>query len=134
MDSPIGYLTVRTTAANQAYPVSGAKISIYCPGQPDEPCDTSITDESGQSKQFALSAPPLANSDSPDGLSAYLIYTVVADHPAYQPVRIEGVAVFPDINSSLPINLPPVLPNQPRQTITITISQTGPNGAGGANA
>lgn len=128
-----GYLMVRTSTAQQALPVSGANVSVFTADAPDTPYRTSTTDSSGQTELFTLPAPPVANSESPDGAAAFQSYSVLVEHPNYRPIRFQGVSVFPGITSTLPVYLVPTLPGTTQPPIVVTI-ETQPSGAGGEHA
>lgn len=125
-----GYLIVRVSTAQQAFPVSGAAVTVY-----ETPSGSAVasssTDESGQSDRFELPAPPIENSESPNQSNPFLSYTVRVSHPNYASVQASGVAVFPGITSSLPVSMIPSCLCTGEETILQI--QTGPTGAGGAH-
>ena len=60
----------------------------------------------------------------------YLAYSVRVTHPDYSDVRVDNVSIFPGITSVLPVSL---IPASLGENTTVQI-ETGPSGAGGANA
>ena len=63
MQQPTGNLLVRVSAAQQAYPVPGAMVSVFAADDSSGmPLATSVTDSSGQSTLFILPAPPSSSS------------------------------------------------------------------------
>ncbi len=132
MEPSTGNLIVRTSTASQALPVPNATVTIFSDTDPEIPLDSSVTDESGQSKLFTLSAPPQEYSDSPNEPSAFSTYRVRVTHPSYSTVQIDGVSIFPGISSNLPVYLAPRIAGSD-DSITYYVT-TGPSGSGGANA
>lgn len=131
MQQPTGNLLVRVSAAQQAYPVPGAMVSVFAADDVSGmPLATSVTDQSGQSTLFILPAPSTASSESPGLSNPYRAYTVRITHPDYSDVRVENVSIFPGITSVLPVSL---IPSSLGENTTVQI-ETGPSGAGGSNA
>ena len=131
MQQPTGNLLVRVSAAQQAFPVPGAMVSVFAADDSSGiPLATSQTDQSGQSTLFILPAPFAASSESPGLSNPYRAYTVRITHPNYSDVRVENVSIFPGITSVLPVSL---IPASLGENTTVQV-ETDPSGAGGANA
>ena len=131
MQQPTGNLLVRVSAAQQAYPVPGAMVSVFAADDSSGmPLATSVTDQSGQSTLFILPAPPASSSESPGLSNPYRAYSVRVTHPDYSDVRVDNVSIFPGITAVLPVSL---IPASLGENTTVHI-ETGPSGAGGANA
>lgn len=60
-----GRLQINVTSALGAEPIPGAKIAIYYTGEPDRELEEVTTNESGQTPELELDAPPLQYSVEP---------------------------------------------------------------------
>lgn len=132
-----GNLTIRTSTADQAFPVPGAQVTIYAESDLNTVLDTSVTDSSGQSKVFSLPAPPQEYSNSPNDPAAFTTYRVRVSHPSYSTTQVEGVSIFPGIASTLPVYLIPRIGGADQsQNLLVTTGPTGSgtdDGTGGTN-
>lgn len=123
-----GNLIIRTSTADQAFPVPGATVTVSAESDPGTVLDTSVTDSSGQSKIFVLSAPPQEYSNSPNDPAAFTTYRIRVSHPSYSTAQIDGISIFPGIASTLPVYLIPRIGGADQsQNLLVT---TGPRGSG----
>ena len=111
MEMGMGYLTVHLTTADSALPVPGAKINIY--DMEGNLIDTVFTDQSGLSEQVGLPAPPWQTQFDPDlPVRPYSRYIVEIIAEGFNTTVINGVQVFDESGSTLPIDLHPVSPDE----------------------
>lgn len=106
-----GYLQVRVNTASGALTVPGATVIISTRGSNGEVSTvlySTVTDESGLTPKFALSAPPAYFSNTPDGPTPYLEYEVRVEKPMYFPMIYQGVPIFEKITTEQPVQLLPV--------------------------
>ncbi len=132
MNHSEGYLQIRASAADQALPVCDAVVEVLASDAETTLLTSAKTNCDGLSPVFSLPAPPIENSDSPNDPQAYTAYIVRISHPNYGTVRVNEVAVFPGIPSTLPVSLTPISDGAPNGT-TVVEGETGPSGAGTEN-
>ncbi len=89
-----GRLRVRCTTEGFR-PVANATISISTPDNP-APIGELTTDDSGQTGDIELPAPPIDYSLEPGSAQPYDIYTVNIASPEFQTVTVQDVQVLPD--------------------------------------
>ncbi|MCL2376757.1 MAG: carboxypeptidase regulatory-like domain-containing protein [Defluviitaleaceae bacterium] len=118
-----GKLQFNTTQNNRARPVVGAKISLF---QTDESgnerqIEEIVTDNSGQTTEIELPAPPLDYSLLPGSPMPYSQYNIVVNADGFAPLSVRDIQVLP---SSLALQNCPLEPaeiftQQEAETITI---------------
>ena len=89
-------------------PVPDARIEISYTGEPDSTFETLNTDESGQTEQVELQAPPLEYSMEPSQSQPYAEYSIQITADGYQTVTVTGIQVLPDVMAVQNIRLQPV--------------------------
>lgn len=102
-----GMLQVNVTSSLGMLPVQNASIKIYFTGEPDREIAQAVTDESGQTGQIILSAPPLSYSMEPGEPQPYAEYSVDVSARGYKSASISGVEILPDVTAVLPVSLSP---------------------------
>ncbi|MCI8991216.1 MAG: peptidoglycan-binding protein [Eubacterium sp.] len=90
-----GTLQVNVTTAGYLKPIEGATVQIVFTGDPAEPPQTTLTDESGQTPMITLVTPPLSYSMTPREYQPYSLYTIRVSAPGYIPIEISGIEIFP---------------------------------------
>lgn len=106
-DESTGALTVSVFTANQLYPVVGAQVTVTEENS-DEVLANSITDRSGRTTQFVLSAPSASMSQEPTVAIPFAEYKVTVNHPDFFEAVIENVQIFGGVLTQLPVNLVPL--------------------------
>lgn len=106
-DESTGALTVSVFTANQLYPVVGAQVTVTEENS-DEVLANSITDRSGRTTQFVLSAPSASMSQEPTVAIPFAEYKVTVKHPDFFEAVIENVQIFGGVLTQLPVNLVPL--------------------------
>lgn len=106
MPESTGTLTVVTTAGRGTRPIPNARVTVTPQAASVQPL-TAVTDESGRTPPFVLPAPPPAASQTPAQPHPYAVYTVYIEAAGFRPVDAVGVAVFADVNATLPVDLVP---------------------------
>ena len=94
-----GQLQINVTSALGAKPISGAKIAIYYTGEPGRELEEVTTNESGQTEELELYAPPLEYSVEPSEQQPYSEYTMEVTAPGYEPVEVVGAEILPDVKA-----------------------------------
>ena len=129
MQNSYGTLLVRAYTAGGALPVEGATVRIL--GTDEYSRSTSfsaITDRDGVAEGFKLPAPSpgYSMSPSPDEIP-YSTYDLEISKDGYYTQRIQGLTVFPGINSVQLINMIPgsgnMVEDYPRGSINYIITQ-----------
>lgn len=103
-----GQLTFSVTSTVGMIPIENANITITEPNAPENIIATVTTDESGQTENVTLQAPPFALSQAPGEERPYASYDVEISAPGYENVRIEGTEVFSEAISLQPVRMNPV--------------------------
>lgn len=103
-----GNLTFSVTSALGLFPVEEATIRVSDPNEPENVIATLTTDESGQTGEVELPAPPFALSQSPGEIRPYASYDITISAPGYETVRIEGTEVLAEAVSLQPVVMNPV--------------------------
>lgn len=105
----IGYLKVKVSTANSAFPVEGAVVLISSESDSGEGAllYSLRTNESGLTRSVPLLTKPAFESESPGYEKPYLAYSVRVTADKYLPVNISGVSVFEGIEATLPVTLIP---------------------------
>ncbi len=101
-----GKLIVEVRAAREALPINEALVRIKSPAGPVL-YETRLTaDESGMTQSVELQTPDLINSSIPDNPeSPYATYHVEVFAPNYRDTYINGVQVYPTIESILVVEM-----------------------------
>lgn len=127
MAEDIGAITVRVYTGGGGLPIAGALVRIMGAEEINRSVAHSrITDRDGIAETVFLPAPKKSSSQAPSPTEPpYYIYDVTVIKDGYYTRRIQGVSVFPSINSILPVNMIPEgtegEENFPRGNIDITI-------------
>lgn len=104
----MGRLRVSVESRVNRDPVADARIAISYTGEPDSTFEELSTNESGQTEQIDLEAPPLEYSMEPSETQPYAQYTIQITAEGYQPVTVNGIQVLSDQTAVQDIRLQPV--------------------------
>ena len=119
-----GWLKVRVFTADEALPVSGAKVTIQQDGLADE---VLYTDTVGMTVSVSLAAPPTELSfDSVSEALPYSLCDVIVQAEGFQSTLIRGVQTFEGIESELPVDLEEMAENA-RNKEQMTVVDIPPN-------
>ncbi len=127
MTENFGAITVRVYTAGGGLPVEGALVKITGAEEINrDEAHSRITDRDGLAETVYLPAPKKSSSSEPNPDEApYYIYDVTVAKEGYYTRKIQGVSVFPLINSIQPVNMIPEGAgggdNYPQGNIDITI-------------
>ncbi len=103
----IGQLQIKCTTINNI-PVENVNISIYSTGEPTEKLEEVTTDNSGQSEELELAAPPVELSlDANNIIQPYSEYTIVTEAEGYEPVSVSGIEILSGRKAIQEIKLSP---------------------------
>lgn len=117
-----GYLTIRLTTAESALPVPGAKVDIF--DMEGKLLDTLYTDQSGMTTQVELPAPPRETQFDPNlPVKPYSRYIVEITANGYNKTIINGIQIFDEAPSTLPIDLHLAKPGQPSKVEEYNIGE-----------
>ncbi|MFR7991797.1 MAG: peptidoglycan-binding protein [Lachnospiraceae bacterium] len=102
-----GKLTLNVQSDVQLIPIENAIINISYTGDPGNPIATVRTDESGQTEDLTLPAPPLQYSQQPGEMQPYSEYNISVTADGYEPVEISGTEIFADELAIQPVKMTP---------------------------
>ncbi|NLL77301.1 MAG: peptidoglycan-binding protein [Clostridiales bacterium] len=103
-----GGLKISVTSTLGPVPVQDATVSISYTGMADSIIETLDTDESGQTEEIELPAPPLEYSLEPESNRPYSEYNIQVNAPGYEPILISGTQILPDVLALQPIEMIPL--------------------------
>ena len=90
-----GTLRIHLTNESNGTPVQGAKISISYTGTPSQTIEEVSADDSGNSEELTLNAPPLEYSMEPSEEQPYAEYTIRVQAPGYRDITVSAINVLP---------------------------------------
>ena len=90
-----GTLRIHLTNESNGTPVQGAKISISYTGNPSQTIEEVSADDSGNSEELTLNAPPLEYSMEPSEDQPYAEYTIRVQAPGYRDITVSAINVLP---------------------------------------
>ena len=111
--SGMGTLRVRVFTSNAQIPVEGATVVITGVGKNGQQnlISVQITDRSGLIRPVAIQTPDSGESTSPEGMDGGLPFTMVSvwvEHPGFAMLQMDGVQVFPKIETMQDVELVPL--------------------------
>lgn len=120
-----GVLTVQVYTADRALPIVGANVVVT--RQTDggeELVKVMKTNRSGKTEPILLSAPPAANSQTPDSVGArFYNYNIRVDYPGYYTMENINVPIFEGLTAIQPFALIPLPSNQEQGKMVITVEE-----------
>lgn len=118
-----GTLQFRVYASNAWIPIEDATVVVSTEGRNPEILGVRTTNESGQAGPITISTPASALSQEPNpSQRPYTSVKVIAEHPDFERVTLEGIQVFPGIASELSIQMVPLLEFDPEKNHSIHIN------------
>ena len=104
-----GYLLVNVTAVRELYPVENAKVTVFRGSRENmEKLAEGVTDQSGKTELFTLSAPPRALAEDPSNEKpTFAEYNILTEADGFLPTINIGAAVFDGVTSIQNVNLIP---------------------------
>lgn len=120
-----GFLRVFVIERTGLAPIEDATVTIVYEDDPDAEPRVFTTNNSGQTPDIALPAPPLAYSESPDEPKPYSDYTITVTKEGYEETIVTGSEILPGEISIQVVQLmrleqpvePPMLINIPDHTL-----------------
>lgn len=104
-----GSIQVNVVSAIGLTPVENATVTISYTGDPENPLQVLTTDDSGQTPEVQLPAPPLELSLDPEATQQpYSEYNIFVTADGYEPVLVSGSEIFADEFSLQPIRMNPL--------------------------
>ena len=112
-----GTLIVRVYVSQAQIPIEGATVVItgYNPEGKQDLISVQITDRSGLIQPVWIETPPLQESTSPEGVDGgvpFSLCTIWAEHPGYAMLEMEGVQIFPGVETVQNVELVPLAEGQ----------------------
>ena len=119
-----GTIIAQTRTSDAYLPVENVTVAFFTPGQPGEQRLLAVrqSDASGKTAPVILEAPDFEESQQPEAEGApvpYRIVDIVADHPDFERITVNGVQVFDGIVTYQDLMLVPLrapaLGNKPEE-------------------
>ncbi|MCI8422874.1 MAG: spore cortex-lytic protein [Lawsonibacter sp.] len=118
--SDSGTLIVRVYTSQAQIPLQGATVVVASPCQVEAGkfnlISVQITDSSGQIKPITIETPAAGESTGPDGApqgsEPFAQCCIWAEHPGFVMLQIEGVQIFPGVETMQDIELVPLATGQ----------------------
>ena len=104
----IGTLAINITSILRARPIAGAKITISYTNFPGNAIETAVTNTIGKITPIELPAPPIDYSMEPSANQPYSEYDITVQAPGYEPVKITGAQILPNVEAIQNISLVPL--------------------------
>jgi 5-hydroxyisourate hydrolase-like protein (transthyretin family) len=115
-----GTLRIHLINESTGLPVEGAKIDVSYTGNPSEVIEEVSTDDSGNSDELTLDAPPLEYSMEPAESQPYSEYTIQIQAPGYRDITVSAIDILPGQESTQEVRLESSdAPGDPIDTIVI---------------
>ena len=112
----IGTLIIRVYTSRAQIPISGATVVVTHEGKGGrrELLSLQVTDSSGAILPLQISTPLLGESTAPhtDGPVPFAICSVWAEHPGYAMLQVDGVQIFPGVETTQDMELIPLAEGQ----------------------
>lgn len=102
-----GRLRIHVTAKDGAVPIPDAKVSISYTGEPGQTLQQVNTDNSGNTPEVELAAPPLEYSTEPGEQQPYSEYTLSVTAPGFEPVEVVGAEILPEVTALQEVRMIP---------------------------
>jgi peptidoglycan hydrolase-like protein with peptidoglycan-binding domain len=113
-----GFLKVEVASPANDLPITNATVTIY-DKSPQRTITQGQTDENGQTAYYPLSAPEVANTlNRAQTAPAYSLYDVEVSADGFNTSYIHDVEILADTNSTLPVKLIPLLPEDQANNIS----------------
>jgi len=105
-----GRLHVRVYTSQAQIPVAGATVAVTGAGKSGKRRLFSIqkTDQSGEIKRILVDTPDKEGSITPGTERPYTVVDVWAEHPGFAALVVEGVQIFPGIDTVQDMELIPL--------------------------
>ena len=102
-----GFLQVNVVNIQNIFPVKNATVSISVTGEAGNTLEEVTTNNSGQTEEVALSAPPLEYSLNPVEQRPYSEYNLQVSAPGFKTAYISGTEILPQVTAIQPVRLEP---------------------------
>ncbi len=117
-----GFLEVDVTSSIDYTPVENATVSISYTGDPENTIERLTTNNSGQTEQISLAAPPLEYSMEPSDNQPFAEYTITVSAPGFEDFSVSGSDIMSGELSIQPIRLTPATPLTTESNIVIPVN------------
>ncbi len=110
----MGKLAVRVYTSQAQIPVEGATVVVTVPGDGEkmELIGIQVTDDSGTIIPMEIATPEVCESTSPNmsgDPQPFAVCNVWAEHPGYAMLQVEGVQIFPGVETVQEMELLPLI-------------------------
>ena len=115
-----GTLQISVVSALGMSPIPGATVTISYTGDPDSPIETLTTDESGQTPEINLKAPPRELSLTPDITEQpYSEYNIQVTADGFETVLVSGSEILAGAYSLQPIRMNPLNVTEEEEKVVV---------------
>ena len=120
-----GQLKVSVVSSIGEIPIPGAVVKISYTGDPESPLMTLTTDESGQTPEVNLPAPPVGLSLNPEAeQQPYSEYNLLVEAEGYEPVLVSGSEILAEELSLQPIRMNPLEVTEEEEKVVVIPAHT----------
>lgn len=110
-----GTLIFRVYTSDADIPVEGATAAVFQTDPPGGLLGIRVTDSSGETDPIAVPAPDRALSQTPEtAIRPWTTLRALVEHPSYEKVTLEGLQIFPGVETIQNIQLIPRQEFDPR--------------------
>lgn len=104
----LGKLQVNVVQQAGVKPIGNATVQILNENDPNTVIEELTTDETGNTAEIELPAPPLELSQEPTDQQPYALYTIRTIAPGFENVTVNGAEILPQVTALQPISMEPV--------------------------
>jgi 5-hydroxyisourate hydrolase-like protein (transthyretin family) len=90
-----GTLRIHLVSESTGLPIEGAKIAVSYTGNPSEIIEEVNTDDSGNTEELTLNAPPLEYSMEPNEQQPYAEYTIQVQAAGFRDITVSAIDILP---------------------------------------
>lgn len=110
----VGSIQVEVITSRAKLPVPNATVILIQKDmqEKDNILAIEVSDYSGNTREIKFPTPSVVNSISPNDKDGFTLVDVWVEHPDFITEKVEGVQIFPEIQSILPVELFPLSQGQ----------------------
>lgn len=103
-----GSIQVNVYTSRGKLPVVDATVLLVEKGEKDHVLAIEVTNQSGNTREISLPTPEMLGSIRPTRMRGFGLVDVWVEHSDFISKKIEGVQIFPEVATQLPVELLPL--------------------------